>query len=62
MQTTEKLRVHRILSLLTLAVGLVLMGYMVIYESEPGLLPLLLIVGGAGWFVATRRHGRAGRV
>lgn len=59
MHTAEKLKVHRILSLLTLALGLVLMTYMVIYESEPGAIPLLLIVVGTGWYFMTRKRGRS---
>ncbi len=57
--TREKLRVHAILSALTLVVGLVLLVYMIRVESEPGALPLLLVVLGLGWQIATRVRMRA---
>lgn len=60
MQKTQDLKVHRILSLLALAVGLLLMTYMIVYESEPGALPLLLVVVGGGWYVVTLARGRSG--
>jgi hypothetical protein len=53
--------VHTILSLVILTIGLVLLVYMIRVESEPGALPLLLIVIGAGWYVATRARRRAQR-
>jgi hypothetical protein len=37
----------------------VLATYMVIVESEPGALPLLLIVAGAGWFFIARSNSRS---
>lgn len=58
---SEKLRVHAILSALILAVGLVLLVYMIVVESEPGALPLLLVVVGLGWQIATRVRMRAHR-
>lgn len=37
-------------------IGCVLVGYMVVVESEPGAIPLLLVAVGAAWyFVAWRR-------
>jgi len=40
------------------ALGAVLLGYMVVVESEPGLLPLVLIVVGVAWFFVARRRDR----
>ena len=40
------------------AVGLLLLGYMVVYEGEPGALPLGLIAIGIVWFFVARRLGR----
>ena len=38
-------------------VGCLLLGYMVVVESEPGAIPLLLVVVGAVWsFVGWRRE------
>jgi hypothetical protein len=47
--------------LLTL-VGLGLMVYMIVTESEPGALPLLLMVVGMGWIAIAlfRSRSRAG--
>ena len=42
---------------LTLA-GVLLLGYMVTVEGEPGLLPLVLTVAGVAWFLVARRARR----
>jgi hypothetical protein len=56
----QRLRVHAILSLLTLLMGVLLLATMVVVEGEPGLVPLLMVAVGATWFVAAwRRLGRA---
>jgi hypothetical protein len=39
-------------------VGVLLLLYMVTVEGEMGAIPLLLIVGGAGWFIISRRRAR----
>ena len=39
-------------------VGLVLLGYMVVVEGEPGALPLALVAIGAVWLVVARRRSR----
>ena len=59
--TSKKLRVHTILSALTLAMGAALMAYMIVVESEPGLLPLVLVIAGAGWCAVTRVRVRSHR-
>ncbi len=46
------------LSALLLGVGLLLLAFMVTVESEPGALPLALILAGAVWHVAARRRRR----
>lgn len=58
MSTLEKLKVHRILSALILGIGLVLMIGMIYTESEPGAIPLLLVLLGAGWHFVTRARTR----
>lgn len=55
----EKLAVHKILSTVTLVIGVLLLIYMVRVESEPGAIPLLLVVVGIGWHVVTRVRSRA---
>ena len=44
-----------------LAVGLVLLAYMVAFEGEPGALPLGLVLVGAGWLAVAWRKGRQQR-
>lgn len=56
--TIQDSKVQLILSALTIAVGVLLLIYMVTVESEPGALPLLLIVSGIGWHLVTRRRTR----
>lgn len=58
----SKLKLHARLSMAILVIGLVLMIFMITTESEPGALPLLLVVVGTGWHLVTRarirsRHG-----
>lgn len=43
-----KLKTHKLLSILITAIGILLMIYMITVESEPGAIPLLLILLGAG--------------
>jgi hypothetical protein len=42
----------KILSILTILIGVALLIYMIKVEDEPGALPLLLIILGIGWFMA----------
>ena len=56
---SKKARVHTILSALIILIGLVLLIYMIRVESEPGALPLLLIVLGVGWWLITRARRRS---
>ena len=56
---SKKLKVHALLSRGTLVIGLVLMIFMMYTESEPGALPLLLIVLGTGWYLVTRARIRS---
>lgn len=51
--------IHKSLSLLLTFIGIVLATYMIIVESEPGALPLLLIVAGTGWFFIPRFNSRS---
>ena len=54
-----KLRVHTLLSVVTIVIGVALMAYMIVVEDEPGAIPLLLIVLGFGWYFATRARIRS---
>lgn len=42
---------NRILSTLTIVIGLILMIYMIKVEDEPGALPLFLVLSGIIWFL-----------
>ena len=55
----EKLKVHALLSVLAIAIGLVLMMYKIYADSEPGLIPILLVVLGIGWYFITRARIRS---
>lgn len=62
MMTSEdnaELRIHARLAAATIVIGLALIIMMIVVEDEPGALPLALIVGGAGWYLVTRRRARS---
>lgn len=50
-KSSQKLNYYRILSILTILLGVVLLMYMIKVEDEPGALPLILIISGIGWFI-----------
>ena len=52
--TARKRTVHTLLAAAITFVGLLLLVYMIVWEDEPGALPLFLIVVGATWLVVTR--------
>jgi hypothetical protein len=60
-KTLRKLDVHAILSMLFIVNGAVMLTLMVMIESEPGLIPLLIVVFGVSWNLLTRyrirKHG-----
>jgi len=51
---SKKLNIHRILSILILAIGVMVLIYGIIVEDEPTLVALLLIVSGTVWYIITR--------
>lgn len=53
-----KFKIHKMLSALTALAGFLLMAFMIIVESEPSAIPLLLIVIGAAWYLTTRARMR----
>ena len=59
MNTLEKLKVHEILAALTIAIGFVLMLGKIYADSEPGAIPILLVVLGMGWYLITRVRARS---
>ncbi|MDT7828022.1 hypothetical protein RQM65_05010 [Pricia sp. S334] len=50
----QKIKLGRVLSVLTILVGTALLIYMITVEDEPGALPLILIMIGIVWFVINR--------
>lgn len=51
----HKLKIHSLLSVLTIVVGVALLIFMVVTEDEPGAIPLLLIICGTVWYFTARR-------
>ncbi|HEY0977668.1 MAG TPA: hypothetical protein VGE21_09370 [Flavobacteriales bacterium] len=51
----DRFPVRAVLSLLVAAIGAVTLAYMVMVEQEPGLLPLVLLSLGTGWFLTLLR-------
>ena len=50
----KKPKVHTVLPVLIFLIGLVLMIGKIYADSEPGAIPLLLIVVGTGWYLIAR--------
>lgn len=58
MQSDTAFKVQRMVAGFVLGAGLALMAMMIAVESEPGLLPLLMVLGGGAWSaVLYRRAG-----
>lgn len=55
---SPKQRWNRTLSLITIALGTVLLVFMITVEDEFGALPLFLILGGIIWFLINQRQIR----
>lgn len=53
-EISQKLKLSKTLSALTILLGAALMTFMITTEGEPGALPLLLIIIGIGWFIWTQ--------
>lgn len=46
--------VQKLLSLLIALTGIFLLVFMIIVEDESGLIPLVMIFSGLGWYIFTR--------
>lgn len=55
-ELSQKLKINKNLSVLTILIGTMLLIYMVIVEDEPGAVPLFLILTGVVWSFITRYH------
>jgi c-di-AMP phosphodiesterase-like protein len=59
---SNKLKMHRIISLIIIVIGILLMMMKIFEDSEPGAIPLLLIIVGAGWYLKTRARIRSQQI
>lgn len=57
-----KLSTQKILPLVIIGIGVLLTVYMIVFEDEPGGIPLLLIVGGSAWYLMQRARSRLDRM
>ena len=57
----EKQSVQPLFCGLVIALGLVLMAYKIVADSEPGLIPLALVAAGITWYAVTRARNRMHR-
>ncbi len=55
----NKRKVHTRISAAIIAIGVVLMAGKIYFDSEPGLVPLLLVVVGGAWNVIARVRFRS---
>jgi len=58
---SRKLKLHTLLSILTIAIGAVVMAAKMYADSEPGAIPILLVILGIGWYFITRARIRTSR-
>ena len=52
-------KTNKLLPLLTIIIGLLLLGFMIVVEDEPGAIPLILIIIGSVWFGINKNKHRA---
>jgi len=55
----EKLKIHSLISAIVIAIGIVLMIGKIYADSEPGGIPILLVLLGLGWSFITRLRIRS---
>jgi hypothetical protein len=60
-KSNGQFKVQAFLSALTILIGLLLMVVKIVADSEPGAIPLLLVVLGVGWFSVTKVRMRTDR-
>ena len=56
---SRRVKAHTLLSALVIVTGVLLMIVKVSADSEPGAIPLLLVLVGIGWYLATRARIRS---
>jgi hypothetical protein len=52
-ETSKRLKIHKTISTIITAIGIILILFMIIVEGELGALPLLLLIGGSIWLLIT---------
>lgn len=50
----SKRKLHTVLSATVVVIGIALMAGKIVFDSEPGLIPVLLVVAGIAWFSIAR--------
>lgn len=50
-ETSQHLRIYKALSGITILLGVLLLTFMITVESEPGALPLFLLLFGSIWYL-----------
>lgn len=58
-EKSQKLKMQTMLSVLLIVIGTLLLVYMIVVESEPGAIPLILILLGVGWYFILRYKVRS---
>ncbi len=53
-ENNSRFKYYRVLSILILLAGIILLGYMIRVEGEPGIVPLLIIIAGSVWLVVNQ--------
>lgn len=54
MKAHKKIKIHKLISVLTIAIGVLFLLYGILVEDEPTFVALLLIVCGTVWYFITR--------
>ena len=55
----KKPLVHKILSVIVTLIGVALLVFMITQEGEPGAVPLIMIIAGIGWYLASGYYSRS---
>ncbi|MBT3254656.1 MAG: hypothetical protein HN995_12130 [Candidatus Marinimicrobia bacterium] len=50
---------HKLVPGIFVVLGISLMIYMIIFEDEPGGIPILMILFGAGWYLVSRIRSKS---
>lgn len=59
MKSRKKRKIHKLISALTISIGIMFLLYGIFVEDDPNLVAPLFIVGGAVWYFVTRSKIRS---